>query len=74
MVIHHQINKTIHPSKNIMGTTEEGECLRGVGEEEHHQCKDHHQLMELEADTVVRLDREGGIQMAGHLEGEADHL
>jgi hypothetical protein len=72
MVIRRKI-KTIRLSKNIMAMTEEGECLRGVGEGEHRQCKDHHQLMGLEADTAERLDQEEDIQMAG-LEEEADHL
>ncbi|TVY88166.1 Chitin synthase regulatory factor [Lachnellula willkommii] len=63
----------------VMRKKERG-CLRGAGEEEHHQCeehrqcKDHHPLMELEADTVEPQDQEEDIQMLDPLEGEADHL
>lgn len=80
MVTRRKTNKIIHLSKNLMGTTEEGGCLRGTGEEEHHkceehrQCKDHRPLMELEADTVEAQDQEEDIQMVAPLEGEADHL
>ena len=80
MATRRKINKTIHHSKNNTETTEEGECLRGAGEEDHHQCKehrqckDHHLLTELEVDMVEPQDQEEDIQMVDPLEEEVEHL